>query len=235
MSKGAAVRCKTDTSVGIVRDVLKEIVLEVMQEKGWAVNTKEAVHDVYGKKFYGASIEIPMSQAADEFGIHYGPMGGSGKTRVIPLGREISEKEAAEISKGNMAVTKTPEFKARPASIGVDVHSYDSGGARDKAEDAKREALKKQIDKVGSGAQAVNNVMAGLEVLKAGGKKVPEGVREALTKKVIAGLKSGASRVSMDVSLGAGEPGAAGGITERLGPKKVGPSPTRQGPIGLTQ
>lgn len=228
MSKGAAMKCKTDTCEGIVCKILDKIVSQVAKERGWSVSDKKAVHNIYGKLFYGTSVEIPIEEAHDKFGIEYGPTNGS--KRVIPMGREISQEEASRIQNGDTALTETPEFKAKPTVIGVDVHSNDA------KTNAKRQALNDELDKYGMAATSVSNVMKGIKVLEAGGKKIPAGVEEALTQKTIAGLLSD-TKVTFDVNLGGGGGGGEGGFAGKLKakPKPVGPSPIKQGPLGLMQ
>jgi len=227
MSKGTAVPCKLDTASGNVKEILKKIVDEVLSKEGWIVNTKEELHNIYGKMVWGASVPVPEDIARSKYGIEYGPMAGD--KRVIPVGRELTSQEAQQVQKGDMSVVQSPEFKSRAPVIGMDVHT-ESAVAQ-----AKRDKLQEQIEEVGAGAVAVNNVMEGLKVLAAGGKKIPAGFEQTLTNSVINAIKTGTGKIDLTVSFG-GQPAApaAGGL-EGLAPKKVGPQPVKKGPLGLMQ
>lgn len=227
MSKGTAVPCKLDTAAGSVKEILKKIVDEVLSKEGWSVNTKEELHNIYGKMVWGASVQVPADIARSKYGIEYGPMAGD--KRVVPVGRELTQNEAAKIQNGDMSVVQSPEFKSRAPVIGMDVHSTSE------VMQAKRDKLQEQIEEVGAGAVAVNNVMEGLKVLESGGKKIPAGFEQTLTNSVIEALKTGTGKIDLTVNFGGQAAAPAAGGLESLAPKKVGPSPVKKGPLGLMQ
>jgi len=239
MSEGTGVECKSDTMKGQVKEILGEIVDEVMKDEKWSVNTKAQIHNIYGKIFFGTSVEIPLSEAQNKYGLSYGPTNGD--KRVVPMGREVSGKEAQAIQSGDMSVTETEDFKNRPAKIGMDVHDHGSE-VKNREMDARRSRLQSKVNSLGSAAMAVNQVTEGVKVLEAGGKAPPggaEAVRKSMTRKVIDAIKTGSVVVTEQVNFGGGgqaAPSAAlpGSLTEKL-KQKPKPTPNVSGPLGLKQ